>query len=107
MEPNQASSYLCDCVEIYLDPALRGGKRVQVLDGRADWFDKCDPQELMGYELHFLPSDPPRVYLDHTDRYALDKPHTERFQRTGGQVVDQEHTAVGYVMEIGFRDSTT
>jgi len=38
-----------------------------VLDGRADWFAKCDPQELRVYELHFLPSESPRVYLDHTD----------------------------------------
>jgi hypothetical protein len=101
-EPNQASSYLCDCVEIYLDPLLRGGQRVQVLDGRANWFDKCDPQELKGYELHFLPSDPPRVYLDHTDRYALEKPHTERFQQDWQGSVVTKPTESGYVMEIGF-----
>lgn len=101
VEPNQPSSYLCDCVEIYLDPFKRGGQRVQVLDGRADWFDKCDPQELKGYELHFLPSEPPRVFLDHTDRYALEKPHTERFQRDWHGSVASKRTETGYVMEIG------
>ena len=33
-EPDQPSSYLCDCIEIYLDYAHRGGQRVTVLDGR-------------------------------------------------------------------------
>jgi hypothetical protein len=47
-KPRQPSSYLCDCVEIYLDPNRRGGQRVEVLDGRSDWFDKSDPKELRG-----------------------------------------------------------
>ena len=42
VEPNQASSFLCDCVEIYLDYNHQGGRRVKVLDGREDWFAKCD-----------------------------------------------------------------
>ncbi len=100
-EPDQPSSYLCDCIEIYLDYAHRGGQRVTVLDGRADWFTKCDPRELRGFELHFLPSESPRVYLDHASQYALDKPQTERFQREwNGEVVTQR-TASGYLMEIG------
>ena len=40
----QPKSYLCDGVEIYLDYGNRGGRRVKVLDGRADWFAKCDPR---------------------------------------------------------------
>ena len=101
-ESNQAASYLCDCIEIYLDVANRGGQRVVVLDGRTDWFAKCDPQELRGYELHFLPSEPPQVYLDHTNQYALDKPHTERFRRAWNGEVATQRTATGYVAEIGF-----
>ena len=42
VEPSQASSFLCDCVEIYLDYNHQGGRRVKVLDGREDWFAKCD-----------------------------------------------------------------
>jgi hypothetical protein len=103
VEPTQVSSYLCDCVEIYLDPDNQGGRRVKVLDGRADWFDKCDPRELMGYELHFLPTDPPRVYLDHSDKYALDKPQTERFAREWAGRAAYRPTAQGYVIEMGFR----
>jgi hypothetical protein len=103
VEPSQAKSFLCDCVEIYLDPDHQGGKRVKVLDGREDWFAKCDPRELMGYELHFLPADPPRVYLDHTDKYELEKPHSDRYQREWTGNVAFRRTASGYVMEIGFR----
>ena len=81
VEPRQAPSFQCDCVEIYLDYNHQRGRRVKVLDGREDWFAKCDPRELMGYELHFLATDPPRVYLDHADKYALDKPHTDQIGR--------------------------
>ena len=48
VKPNQASSFLCDCAEIYLDYDNQGGRRVKVLDGREDWFARCDPRELMG-----------------------------------------------------------
>ena len=102
VEPNQASSFLCDCVEIYLDYNHQGGQRVKVLDGREDWSARCDPRELMGYELHFLPTDPPRVYLDHVDKYALDKPQTDRFQRVWDGQAAFRKTVNGYAMEVGF-----
>jgi hypothetical protein len=102
VEARQEASYLCDCVEIYLDYGNRGGKRVKIMDGRDDWFAKCDRRELMGYELHFLPTDPPRVYLDHTHRYAIDKPQTDEFRgRWAGQAVAAK-TATGYLIELGF-----
>jgi hypothetical protein len=41
VEARQDASYLCDCVEIYLDYGNRGGKRVKTMDGRDDWFAKC------------------------------------------------------------------
>jgi len=102
VEPSQEASYLCDCVEICLDFANRGGQRVKVLDGRDDWFARCDPKELMGYEMHFLPTSPPRVYLDHADQYALAKPQTERFRRDWAGETAMKKTPGGYVMEIGF-----
>lgn len=100
LEPEQPSSYLCDCVEIYLDCAGRGGRRVEVLDGRKDWFDRCDPKELRGYELHFLPSDPPRAYLDHRDKYAVAKPHTHEFREKWNGQVALRRLPGGYLMEI-------
>jgi len=103
LEPSQASSFFCDCVGIYLDYNNQGGRRVKVLDGREDWFAKCDPRELMGYELHFLPTDPARVYLDHADKYALDKPQTDRFKRDWNGNAAFRKTARGYVIEVGFR----
>jgi hypothetical protein len=99
----QPYSYLCDCVEIYLDYHHQGGRRVRIADGRSDWFEKCDPGELAGYELHFLPSEPPRVYLDHTHKYAVDKPQTARFQRDWAGNVVYSRTSTGYLFEIGFR----
>lgn len=103
VEPSQAQSFLCDCVEIYLDYDHQRGRRVKVLDGREDWFTKCDPREMMGYELHFLPRDPPGVYLDHADKYALDKPHTDRYRREWAGDAAFRWTDRGYVMEVGFR----
>jgi len=102
-EPSQLSSFLCDCVEIYLDYRHQGGRRVKVLDGRDDWFARCDPRELMGYELHFLPTDPPRAYLDHRDQYAYDKPQTDQFQHEWSGSSACRRTEHGYVLEIGFR----
>lgn len=103
VKPDQASSFLCDCVEIYLDCNNQGGRRVKVLDGREDWLANYDPHELMGYELHFLATDPPRVYLDHADKYALDKPQTERFKREWAGNAAFRKTAKGYLIEVGFR----
>ena len=103
VEPCQAKSFLCDCVEIYLDSNLLHGKRVKVLDGRADWFARYDAREMMGYELHFVATDPPRVYLDHADQYALEKPHTDRYRRDWAGQAAFRRTPHGYVMEVGFR----
>jgi len=102
-DPDREFSYLCDCVEIYLDYDNQGGQRVKVLDGREDWLAKCDPRELMGYELHFLPTDPPRVYLDHTDKYALAKPQTDRFHQQWAGRAACRRTPQGYVLEVGFQ----
>ena len=100
--PTQKSSYLCDCVEVYLDPNHRGGRHVEVLDGRSDWFEKSDPKELRGYELHFLPTDPPRVYLDHRDKYDFEKPQTDEFVRKWSGQIAARRTPDGYCIELGF-----
>ena len=100
--PERPSSFLCDGLEIYLDYGNRGGRRVKVLDGRADWFAKFDPKELMGYEMHFLPSSPPRVYLDHRAKYATDSPHNAEFARRWQGEIAAKRTKTGYLLEIGF-----
>jgi hypothetical protein len=102
VEGGQPFSYLCDCVELYLDYANRGGRRVIVADGRDDWFAKCDPRELMGYEMHFLPTAPPRVYLDHAHQYALANPQTNEFRRKWDGQTAVKRTANGYLIEMGF-----
>jgi len=102
VEAGQEASYQCDCVEVYLDYDNRGGKRVKVMDGRDDWFAKCDRRELMGYELHFLPTSPPRVYLDHTHQYAIEKPQTDEFRKQWAGEVAVKETSTGYLIELGF-----
>jgi len=102
IEGGQAFSYLCDCIEIYLDYGNCGGPRVKIMDGRKDWLAKCDPRELMGYEMHFLPTNPPRVYLDHRDKYAEDKPQTGEYRKRWKGEVVTKRTATGYIMEMGF-----
>ena len=98
----QPKSFLCDGLEIYLDYGNRGGRRVRVLDGRADWLAKCDPKELMGYEMHFLPSSPPRRLSGPSQPVATDKPHNDEFaKRWHGEIV-AKRTATGYLLEIGF-----
>ena len=103
VEPSQLYSYLCDSVEIYIDYNNQAGQRVKVLDGREDWVARCDPRELMGYEMHFLAIDPPCVYLDHADKYAVSKPQTDRFKREWAGNAAFRKTAKGYLLEVGFR----
>lgn len=103
VEAGQEASYLSDCIEIYLDYGNRGGKRVMVMDGREDWFSSCDRRELMGYEMHFLPTNPPRVYLDHTHQYAIEKPQTAEFAADWNGEAVVKRTSKGYCMELGFR----
>ena len=102
-KPTSGVSFECDCVEIYLDYNNQGGRRVKILDGRDDWFDKCDPREMMGYELHFLATEPTQVYLDHTDKYAVDKPHTERFKKDWAGEAKYRKTENGYILEMSFQ----
>lgn len=102
VEAGRPSSFLCDCVEIYVDYKNRGGQRVCVMDGRANWFDTCDDRELMGYELHFLPTQPPRVYLDHRHKYRVDKPQNETFERRWHGKAVCKRTTTGYILEAGF-----
>lgn len=102
LEPSRPSSFLNDSVEIFLDWGDRGGQRVKVMDGRPDWFSKYDPREMMGCELHFQPTTTPRVYLDHRNKYATDKPHSVEFAKKWAGEAAVKKTATGYTMEIGF-----
>jgi hypothetical protein len=101
-EALQPSSYLCDCVEIYIDYGNRGGKRVTVLDGRKDWFEKYDSKEIMGYEMHFLPTKEPLVFLDHRGKYATSSPHNVEFAGKWQGEVKTRRTKTGYITELAF-----
>ncbi|MCL5096154.1 MAG: hypothetical protein M1608_01195, partial [Candidatus Omnitrophica bacterium] len=50
--------------------------------------------------MHFLPASPPRVYLDHTFKYAIDHPQTSRFVREWTGEIASRKVPGGYVLEM-------
>ncbi|MCX7048887.1 MAG: hypothetical protein NTX50_25800 [Candidatus Sumerlaeota bacterium] len=92
----------CDCVEICVDYENRGGQRIKIMDGRADWMAKFDKKEMMGLNLEFLPTEPAKAYLDHTNKYAIDKPQNEDFTRDWNGEISVKKHPTGYYMELGF-----
>lgn len=98
----QPYSYLSDCIEIYVDYRNQGGTRVVPKNDRESWFDEYHKEEMRGYELHFLPTVPVIVNVDHRDKYSVEHPQTDIFHDKW-----QGETALivrdgGYSMEIGF-----
>lgn len=87
----QPNSYLNDCIEILLDPHNQGGPL---------WVENADGSKTFnGYEMHFLPSEGQPVFIDD---YVMNKPQTERFNKTWAGETATRKTETGYVMEIGF-----
>ena len=72
--PTQPNSFLNDCIEILLDHKNRGGERY-VEDG--------DQKTLRGFEMHFLPSSPPLVFVDDSlsPMYPMKKPQNDLFEK--------------------------
>ena len=93
--PTQPNSFLNDCIEILLDHKNRGGKRY-VEDG--------DQKTLRGFEMHFLPSSPPLVFVDDSlsPMYPMKKPQNALFEKDWSGEVKVKKTPAGYLMEIGF-----
>lgn len=93
--PTQPNSFLNDCIEILLDHKNRGGRR---------YLEDGDRKTLRGYEMHFLPSSLPLVFLDDSlsPMYPMEKPQNALFEKQWSGEVKVKKTQAGYIMEIGF-----
>jgi len=95
-------SWINDCVEIQFDPRNLEGQRI---DGVS--VDTPIPERIgkknNGYEMHFLPCSPPRVYLDDTQAvYRLENAQTQMFFNQWDGEIETQRTDHGYLLEIGF-----
>jgi len=96
-------SWLNDCVEIQFDPRNRGGERIESVSADTPIQDRIG-KKINGYEMHFLPCSPPRVYLDDTKTvYRLENYQNDIFVNEWAGEIKTRKTANGYLLEIGFR----
>ena len=87
----QPNSFLNECIEILLDPHNQGGPL---------WVENAAGEKTFnGYEMHFLPSEGQPVFIDD---YVMDKPQTERFNKTWDGETAARKTETGYIMEVAF-----
>ena len=101
-KPKQEYSWLNDCVEIQLDPRNLGGSRIEGVDKNTSLNDRFGKKQ-RGYELHFLPSFPPRVYLkDTVSIYYSNEPQNDMFTEKWSGEIKVRKTDFGYMMEFGF-----
>lgn len=91
--PMQAQAFLNDCILLYLDPRNVRGPRVSQDAGR---------EAVNGYELLFVPCNPPRVYLNAKDGYSTDRPQNAQFAAEWAGKIDTRAFANGYVIEVEF-----
>ena len=97
----QPFSWENDCVEIYIDPEGRGGERIEGVVADTPHEDRIG-RTINGYEMHFLPTVPPKVYLDDTvARYRMEAPQNELFQQEWQGEIEVRPTSGGYLIEIG------
>jgi hypothetical protein len=95
-------SWLNDCVEIQFDPRNLKGERITGVSVDTPIPDRIG-KKINGYEMHFLPCDPPKVYLDDTQEvYRLENEQTQIFYEQWDGEIKRKLTEKGYVLEIGF-----
>ncbi len=99
---DQEFTWLNDCVEIHMDPENRGDNRIEGVD-EADPVEERVGKTSYGYEMHFLPSQPPKVYVDDTRGvFYTDSTQNAYFENSWDGEVVTRYTEGGYIMEIGF-----
>lgn len=95
-------SWINDCVEIQFDPKNLEGERITGVSVDTPIPDRVG-KEINGYEMHFLPCEPPKVYLDDTQAvYRLENEQTKMFYEQWDGEITRKLTDNGYVLEIGF-----
>ena len=89
---NQPNSWLNDCVEICIDPHYLKGIRKDTVDGKI---------RLHGYEMHFLPSQPPHSFL-HDDKslYFTAYNQDKDFVYDWNGKIAVKYIPGGYIMEL-------
>lgn len=99
---DQEYAWLNDCIEIHLDPLALGGERIEGIGLEHSLEDRFG-RNLRGYEMQFLPSDPPKAFVDDTRGvYYTDKDQTDYFKEVWNGEMVAKKTETGYLMEIGF-----
>lgn len=99
---NQEYAWLNDCLEIYIDPLQSGGNRIAGISSENTLEDRLG-KKIRGYEMQFLPSHPPKVFVDDSKGiyYTQNEQTQEFFTRWQGEIIAKKTTG-GYLLEIGF-----
>lgn len=99
---DQEFAWLNDCIEIYLDPENFGGERISGIGSEETLEDRIG-KEMRGFEMQFLPSNPPKVFVDDSKGvYFTEEDQNTIFEKDwNGEVVSRK-TEDGYLMEIAF-----
>jgi len=105
-KPTGKYSWENDCIEIFIDPNNQGGRRIiGEVDGVAleALLKNRLGRPIMGYEMHYLPTSPPKVFLNDTiTTYHIENYQNNLFaERWNGQA-KSARTSDGYLLEIGF-----
>lgn len=99
---DQEYAWLNDCIEIYVDPHKLGGERITGIGSDNTLEDRVG-REMRGYEMQFLPSDPPKVYVDDSKGiYFTDTDQNELYKEEWKGEVVAKKTSNGYLMEMAF-----
>ncbi len=99
---DQTYAWMNDCIEIYIDPNRKGGDRITGIDSKNSLEDRIG-KTIRGYEMQFLPSHPPKVFLNDTKSvYFSNQDQNSVFKEVWQGEIAVNKTTDGYVMEIGF-----
>lgn len=91
---DRPNTWLNDCIEICIDPKLRRGIRKDTIAGET---------VLNGYEMHFLPMQPPHAFLqDDGSIYFVANPQDTDFKTFWNGEIAVVYTATGYILELAF-----
>ena len=91
---DRPNTWLNDCVEICIDPKLSRGTRKDTIAGKTI---------LNGYEMHFLPMQPPRAFmLDDASTYFVANPQDFDFKTSWNGEIAVSYTTTGYILELAF-----
>ncbi len=95
-------TWLNDCLEIHLDPENKEGERIPGIETE-DPVEARVGKKSFGYEMHFLPTQSPKVYLDDTRSvFYTDSTQNEYFEKSWKGKAVTKYTKDGYLMEMGF-----